>query len=261
VPFSGEIMASRWAFEALAVNQFMNNKFEKQFYAQDQKLKAAEFKKNYWLGKMRSKASSCQNSLNMAAEERNEEKFAIDLQLLRREIKKELETTGKLIPFEGVEKLQADQIDEVQLEEVKDYLSRLNEHYIGLYNKYYDLKDQKIISKNRTQEDKDAFIQLKDMYTNDALTDLVTDKNEFNKILEMNGALYQKANPVYLDSKHFRSHFFAPYKRLFGNRISTYWANIMVLWLMSLTLAITLNYDVLKKLIRSLEKLFSGGKR
>jgi magnesium-transporting ATPase (P-type) len=32
VPLSGEIMASRWAFEALAVNQFKENKFEKMFY-------------------------------------------------------------------------------------------------------------------------------------------------------------------------------------------------------------------------------------
>jgi ABC-type multidrug transport system ATPase subunit len=262
VPFSGEIMASRWAFEALAVNQYKNNKFERMFYAQDQKLKSAEFKKNYWLGKMRSKTSSCQNSLNQSAEERNTKKLTNDLTLLRNEISKELKVTGKSIPFEKLDMLDVDKVTDATLELAKDYLSKLNEHYIGLYNKYYDIKDQLIISKNKTQADKDAFIELKDSYTNDALTDLVTDKNEFNKILEMDGALYQKANPVYLESKHFRSHFFASSKHLFGQPISTFWANITLLWVMSLSLALTLNFDVLKKLIRSLEKLFSSiGKR
>ena len=63
-------MASRWAFEALAVNHYKNNLFEKEFYQQDRQLKAAEFKKNYWLGKMRSKVSSCQNNPKQSRTER-----------------------------------------------------------------------------------------------------------------------------------------------------------------------------------------------
>ncbi|MBL4652320.1 MAG: ATP-binding cassette domain-containing protein, partial [Flavobacteriales bacterium] len=35
VPFIGDSMASRWAFEALVVNQFKNNEFEKYFYEYD----------------------------------------------------------------------------------------------------------------------------------------------------------------------------------------------------------------------------------
>jgi ABC-type multidrug transport system ATPase subunit len=53
VPFAGEMMVSRWAFEALAVNQFKENKFEKDFYIYDKAMSIASFKKNFWVSSMR----------------------------------------------------------------------------------------------------------------------------------------------------------------------------------------------------------------
>ena len=38
VPLIGEVMASRWSFEALAVNQFMENDYEALFYEYDQQI-------------------------------------------------------------------------------------------------------------------------------------------------------------------------------------------------------------------------------
>ena len=70
--------------------------------------------------------------------------------------------------------------------------------------------------------------------------------------------LIQKMNPVYMDSKGFRTHFFAPNKVIFGAKIQTFWANLIVLWLMSLGLAITLKFDVLRNLIEGSGKFFSG---
>lgn len=37
VPIIGELMASRWAYEAITVSQYKDNKFEKQFFAYDKK--------------------------------------------------------------------------------------------------------------------------------------------------------------------------------------------------------------------------------
>ena len=41
VPFWGEVMVSRWGFEALAVNQFVNNKYERLFYSFEKKYEQA----------------------------------------------------------------------------------------------------------------------------------------------------------------------------------------------------------------------------
>ena len=49
VPIAGEMMASRWAFEALAVNQFKENKFEKEYYSFDKAMSIANYKKNFWI--------------------------------------------------------------------------------------------------------------------------------------------------------------------------------------------------------------------
>ena len=35
VPVIGDLMPSRWAFEALAVNQFKNNRYEKEYFYVD----------------------------------------------------------------------------------------------------------------------------------------------------------------------------------------------------------------------------------
>jgi ABC transport system ATP-binding/permease protein len=37
VPVVGDLMASRWAYEALVVNQFKNNSFERNFFEVEQK--------------------------------------------------------------------------------------------------------------------------------------------------------------------------------------------------------------------------------
>jgi len=38
VPFVGDMMASRWSFEAMAVEQFRDNRYEKQFYPVDKEI-------------------------------------------------------------------------------------------------------------------------------------------------------------------------------------------------------------------------------
>ena len=41
-------MASRWAYEALAVTQFKDNKYEKKFFKYDKQMSFANWKKDQW---------------------------------------------------------------------------------------------------------------------------------------------------------------------------------------------------------------------
>lgn len=255
VPIWGEVMASRWAFEALAVNQFKNNKFERDYYLLDREMRVSEFKKNYWISALKSKLSTIQSALNSADKD-----ISQDIELLKNELLEEF-AENKKVKFKNakaIEELTATSINEELINEIKEYLLVLNKQYIAHYNQFYEKRDELISKRNKTDEDKSAFIDLKNSYTNDALTDLVTDKNEFNRILEVEGHLYMNNNPVYLDASSFRAHFFAPNKLLFGKKIHTYWANLIVIWMMSLVLAITLKFDVMRKFIEGLEKLFSS---
>jgi hypothetical protein len=77
--------------------------------------------------------------------------------------------------------------------------------------------------------------------------------------------LIQRTDPIFLDpdNNFGRAHFFAPQKKLFGNLYQTFWFNLCVIWSMSLFMMITLYFDLLKKLLDGMGKLFSmiGKKR
>jgi hypothetical protein len=56
-------------------------------------------------------------------------------------------------------------------------------------------------------------------------------------------------------SKYGRAHFYAPYKLVGNFKIDTYWFNLLVLWLEVAGLYIALYFNLLSKLINSLENL------
>src|SRR4030095_7027065 len=49
VPVVGDLMASRWAFEAAMVTQFKDNLFEREFYLHDKVMADADYKKIYFI--------------------------------------------------------------------------------------------------------------------------------------------------------------------------------------------------------------------
>jgi hypothetical protein len=49
VPMVGDMMASRWAFEAGMVAQYKDNKFEQEFYENDKIMADADYKKIYFI--------------------------------------------------------------------------------------------------------------------------------------------------------------------------------------------------------------------
>jgi ABC-type multidrug transport system ATPase subunit len=256
VPFTGEIMASRWAFEALAVNQFKSNKFERNFYKFDKAKSIADFKKNYWIPKIRAKVDRCETNLKGTMTGAAKQEFNDDVMLVANEMKKENGVTPT-IQFRVPEQLSPDKFNLGTIVQMRDYLSRLNTYYIRRYNNASNQGDALVSKLNN--ENREEFMQNKNDYENESLSNLVTNHNELDKILEKDGELIQRADPVFLDPtfKFARAHFFAPRKKFMGNFYDTFWVNICVIWLMSLTMAITLYFDVLKKLLDGLEELFS----
>ncbi len=256
VPIVGELMTSRWAFEAIAVHQFKNNAFEKQFFKIDKRFKTVEFRKNYWLGKLREKLSSAENNFGKPE---SKEKIIENLELLRNEIAIELKRNPN-VQFDQLENLYIDKVNKDIFRDTKFFLNELNDYYLKKYKDAYNKRDELVSELNKDNEAKERFIKMKNDYTNDALSDYVKDKNSLNKILELDGHLIQKADPVYLSPKGFRAHFYAPEKRVFGSYFDTFWVNLIVIWTMSLILAIMLYFDLLRKFIEGTGKLFEKKK-
>lgn len=70
VPLIGNVMTSRWSYEALTVEQFANNPFEKQFYSEEAAMSQATFKKDWWVAAMREKTDRLERMmLNKASKD------------------------------------------------------------------------------------------------------------------------------------------------------------------------------------------------
>ena len=257
IPIYGEIIPSRWAYEALAVYQYKENKYEKQFYVYNKVASISNYKKDYWVKELYQKANACKkNFLNL--NDSTKEILLNNLELLFNEINIE-NKFNKKIKFEFIEELNIERYNVELDKKLKDYFNNITAYYKKKSNKAINEKD-KIISKyHKTDTGKNDFLMLKKNYQNESLNDLVRNDNDINRIVEYNNRLYQKLDPIFQDPKSsfVKAHFYAPTKNLFGKRIDTFWMNIIVLWLGSLALFITLYFKLFKRFLDLIEKLSS----
>lgn len=246
IPFYGEMMISRWAYEALAVYQFKNNKYERKFYGFDKEKSFAEYKKDYWLKVLENKLTY--NQLN-ADDKSKRTKIVNNFEVLRNEIEAETlrneEVQLKLNPND----LYFDKIDSSKMAIFFDYFNRLKTYYNHRYNAAIRLKDNLITQMQSKKGGKEDFKKLKREYSNIRLTEFMQNSDEINYVKEYKGHLYQKVDPIFHhpESRFIKAHFYAPSKMLFGKYYNTIWVNIIVIWIISLILYITLHYRLLAK--------------
>jgi hypothetical protein len=137
------------------------------------------------------------------------------------------------------------------LKKIDSVLVVLDRYYVNNYNDVNDRKEMLVTELTITPELRASYLGLQDECYNESLEDFVTNKNDLKKIVEADGELIQKQNPVFLDPSggFFNAHYYAPSKVLFGQRISTLSANVLVIWLMTAALAALLAFDGLKKFL------------
>jgi len=247
VPIYGEVMASRWAYEALAVYQFKNNDYMKHLYPFEKVMSQADYKKTFWLTKLNNKINYCERNL------KNKEKVVEvtnSLELLRNEISKELISNPKY-KFNQLENLYIDKLTQGVIHQTKHYLKILKKYYVNKYNNANRMRDIKVGEFQKTEEDRKNFILTKKMNYNENLADFAKNSNSAEKIIEYDNELFQKIDPIFQDPTHpmLKAHFYAPRKAVFGTLYDTFWVNIIVLWVFSISLYITLYFKVLKRFL------------
>lgn len=258
IPFYGEIITARWAYEALATYQFMENEYQKRYYNKEKLLRNASFKENFLMTELINKTRF---NIKYLDDNTESEQFDYNLDLLRTEIEKEfiyrkkLASEEKGIPvnyLDVIDKLEPGKASREILDQTLDYLLKIQKLYNQIYKHVYQsLNDQ------RRNEDQDMIEDLKRKHHNESLEEFVTNKNDFQRIVEYKGELIQKKDPIYLDpqNKFLKSHFYAPRKVIFGTYYPTIWVNIAVMWFSTILLYVVLYYRLLKKFLDFLENL------
>ena len=250
VPIIGECMTSRWAYEALVVNQFKANEYEKIFYKYDKVNSICGYKKVYWIPKIEKIltriASEQKDPLKIIETERS-------LALIKNEIQKEIAFLRGKYKFDELEKLNRNDFTPEVEKSLRSFLVKINEHYINRENKYRAEKDKVVQSMTKDSIAKENYIALEDNYTNDILRSTMINDNEMGeRCLEIGGKLIQRIDQIYLDpteSNIGRAHFLAPTKKFFGKLYPTFWFNLAVIWLMSISLMLMLYFEVFKKVL------------
>ncbi len=247
IPVYGEIITARWAYEALAVQQFKENAFERDFYEYNKMLSQCDFRKNYWVKTIENKVSYCRRNYNNPACQIRVKK---DLELVRNELAKPLDAMG-YFQYDKIDRLYLNRVTPEVFDNLEAFLNKLKTYYYKQYNHVNNQKDQLINSMQRTDEEREQFIERKRRYSNENLTAFVRNSNSLDRIVEVDGNLYQKSDPIYLDPTRpfIKAHFYAPCKNLFGHPYSTYWVNMLVIWFYSLLMYFALKYRLLRRVI------------
>lgn len=259
VPLVGDMMTSRWAFEAAMVSQFKDNEYEEMFYPYEKVMADADYKRIYYIPTLESKLEYNINSLHAMDDPSTKQQMADNLLLLRNEISRELKMIGKE-KFKGLQNLTTEKFDSTTYRETYDFLERLRKVYSIRYNNADQARDKMVISMTETPEKRDAFEEMKNIHRNETVAEIVRNQNEQHRIIEKDGRLIQKIFPIYKspDPEHlldYRSQFYVPQKHLFGLYFGTFGFNLAVIWFMSVMLILTLYFDALRKLIEGLGAL------
>ncbi|MBL7859301.1 MAG: ATP-binding cassette domain-containing protein [Cyclobacteriaceae bacterium] len=257
VPIVADMMASRWAYEALAVYQFKNNSFEKEYFEYEKIESQADFKASYLVEELNRKRKFIADNLSTTSDS-VKAIMQKDLNIIQDNLRKE-ELFNKGLEGFLDKPWTVESYSKIADQKLEEFLMAYKKFYQGLYNKAVMTRDQ-IFAKKESEDKGYSINKSKNKYYNESLADLVRNVKEKDRILEFKGELIQLINPIFNDPKpahalDYRTHFFAPEKNLFGVTVSTYWFDLMVIWLMTVILYITLYFELLRKLVNSFDRV------
>ncbi|MCE5346956.1 MAG: ATP-binding cassette domain-containing protein [Bacteroidales bacterium] len=252
VPVIGDIMVTRWAYEAMSVEQFKRNKFEKPFFKYDMELSQNEWYASFLLPILETTADEC---LVTVKDPGSLETAEMNLRKLSYHIN-DLSAVSGIKPGNWISNLNYQRFNETAANGVKFFLDSLKSSF-RIRNRAVLYERDSLYKKTSDRMGEEEFIKMRGRYYNEKLADILLNRMNVSKIYDAGNRFIQKADPVFMrpGSKTGRAHFYAPFKQIGGLRIETMIFNIIAVWIMSFVMFITLYYNVLKRFIRFLESL------
>ncbi len=260
VPMIADLMTSRWAFEAMAIYQFIHNEYETRFYVIDQTIAEADFKSTYYTRKLEDLTDETlmlvkqhdliNNNVSSKKEELAKKRIRSNLQILFNEFRFE----PRLPDPSGEKALLSANATFSQEDAAKIFLeiSNMKNYYQRIANEALIRKDDmiRLLEAPPYHENLDL---LKNEYYNERLADLVRNIGTKERVMEYRGRLAQLIDPIFqLELKprsgfDYRTHLFIPRKQILGVDISTPAFNLMIIWFFSSILYLTLFFQVFNK--------------
>jgi ABC-type multidrug transport system ATPase subunit/plasmid maintenance system antidote protein VapI len=248
IPWYGEIITARWAFEALAVYQFSKNDYQKEFFVYEKLKSNATYRKDFWVPAMRSELTQYSRTSNNRERSKIQQLVAHEIKLIDKQLPSRPELMSPLLNEQKV-------IKKETITQTRAYLDNVKNFYINLYN-----EADKRLENHRRQllerhpgEDKNYLSSLKNEHHNEGLERFVRGTDDFfsKRLIKQDNQLIQKFDPIYKEprSKYIKAHYLAPFKNVGQYSIDTFTINLLILWLMNFLLFVLLYSKVLKRIL------------
>lgn len=249
VPMIGEIMASRWAYEAIAVTQFRDNPSNKEIYPIDREVAINTYKSVYYTKYLQEHLDYCFKNKDFKGRKEN-------LNLIRTEINKQLSIFGEdKLPV--VDQITEEGLTKDVYKQTDEFLAAIRSVYNSRRKKAKDQLDAIIEKKTATEELEARYNALRDRYENERINAMLKNIQTKRRIVTSGNELVQKIYPVYAKNEFpdhvldFRTNFYYPEKYIFGSYLDTKIFNLIIIWVMTIVLFVAVYFDWLRKIIRS----------
>jgi hypothetical protein len=245
-------MATRWAYEALSVEQFRSNKYESPFFKYDMVISQNDWYASFLLPTLKVKVNEC---LAVGKDPDYKEYTEINFNKINYHINDIAKISG-FEPGNWKEKINSEEFNDFIADETKLYLDSLRTLF-RMKSRSISVKRDSLYKQLSGKMGEDEFLKMKSENYNENVANYVLNRLTTSKIYDSPDKLIQKADPVFMppSSRTGRAHFFAPFKQLGSLKIGTLLFNVLVIWIMILILFFTLYFNLLKRFIGSLESM------
>jgi ABC-type multidrug transport system ATPase subunit len=254
VPIVADAMVSRWAYEALAVAQFSDNRYEKHFFDCDMQLSQLSYASGFYLPQLEINAGAVLRDAKS-----NPEQAGDRLLLLRNElptVRSMAAPYGIALPLPGSFDIAAYTPQYEQ--QLRQSLLALRQAMSARADTVSRERNNRVLALEQQLGGPQQLVAFKRKYYNNTVAEVVLNQNDFEKIrISNDGHLMQLKDPIFREpsSRFGRAHLYAPYKMLGSTKIKTIWFNIGVMWMGSALLYVMLYFDWLRIIVTQADKM------
>ncbi len=235
VPIIGDLIPSRWAYEALAVTSFTDNLYEKNFFALDKDKYETQFYNMGFLYELQSQAETMKDEQKRSLEVKPEHLEIIHTNL------------PVITEYCGMEAYQGND----SYESLIQYMKQAEDILAKRSNKI-SLKLDKLVADIIREHGKDAFLELKRKHYNLKLEEFVVGADQKKLLDVVDNYIVPRTGAIFLTPRsHMGQAPFYSSEKIVGSwHIKTLWYNMTMLLLMGIIVTILLLTDCPGKYIR-----------
>ena len=228
VPLIGDLIPSRWSYEALAVTSFTDNKYEKRFFALDKEMQENQFYNAAYLYELQSQLETMNDE-----QKRDKEVDTSHLRTIRTNL-------PQLTAFCGMKAYEGD----YSYASLRQYMQEAEKILSQRGNKTTMKKDA-MVADYIQEHSKEALLELKRNHHNTKLEDCVVGADQQRMLEIVDDHIVPHAGIIYLtpQNRMGRAPFYSSEKMLGSWKVKTLWFNMGVILLMCLITTVLLLTD------------------